>query len=404
MQEKTTARDELQKLLSEPVEAARARAAGTFDEIAEGAPIVLFGAGGLGKRMALALTELGTPPVAFADNDPARAGTELVGVPVLSTADALERYGSDAVFVVSIWRNPATERMCDRIDHLRQRGAKRVTSFVTLSWKYPDAFLPYYSMDLPHRVLEARDDVFRAFELLADEPSRAEFVAHLRLRLHVDFAGLPGPVAEPQYFASDIYRLRDDERFVDCGAYDGDTLRSLLRQVPDFRGRIAAFEPDASNFARLQGWRDALRSPLRESIDVFRLGVGGKRERVSFSDGGGTGSAIGRGAVEIDVVALDDVLSEMRASMIKADVDGYEIDVLEGARRLIGAHAPILALSSYHVQDHLWRLPLMAAAMHPGYRLTLRGYGIDGWELVLYAVPEDRQVAVETMRRHRQGV
>jgi hypothetical protein len=82
------ARVELARLLAEPVSAARTRAASAFDEIAGDAPIVLFGAGGIGRRMLEGLVELGRPPVAFADNDPARAGSRIAEVPVLSTADA----------------------------------------------------------------------------------------------------------------------------------------------------------------------------------------------------------------------------------------------------------------------------------------------------------------------------
>jgi FkbM family methyltransferase len=310
----------------------------------------------------------------------------------MHTTDAIARHGHTAVFVVTVWRNPATELMSDREARLREAGAVHVTSFVTLSWKYAEALLPYYSMDLPHRALEVRDDIRRGFDLLADEASRREFVAHLRLRLHADFGGLPAPVSEPQYFPRDLFRVRDDEAFVDCGAFDGDTLKSLLRAAPSFAGRVAAFEPDRANFAKLAAWRDSLSSPLREGISVFPLGVGARKEQVSFADGGGSGSAIGSGDVVIDVAALDQQLPDWQPSFIKVDVEGYEPDVLTGARGLIERSAPILALSAYHRQDHLWQLPLMAASMHSGYSFTLRSYYLDGWELVLYAVPRGRRL------------
>lgn len=391
MKASTDARAELEALLSETVPAARARAASAFDDIAGDAPIVLFGAGGLGKRTAAALTALGRAPVAFADNDPARAGSSLDGLPVLLTQDAIARYGESAVFVVAVWRSPATERMSDRIDRLRALGAKRVTSFATLGWKYPEKFLPYYAIDLPHQVLEARDDVMRAFELLADEPSRREYVAHMRLRLHLDFAGLGDVAPETEYFAPDVFRLRDDERFVDCGAFDGDTVRSFLGVLPGFAGRVAAFEPDATSFARLTSWRDQLPAEVRDRIELTHAGVGARRERVAFNDGGGTGSSVGTGAGQIDVVPLDEAVLAMRPTLVKVDTEGYEPEVLLGARTLITAQAPTLALCVYHRQDHPWRIPRMVASMHAGYRYTLRSYCLDGWDLVLYAVPEDRR-------------
>lgn len=388
-----TAEDELERLLSESVHAARARAGSAFDEVAAGpeVPIVLFGAGGLGKRIAEGLVHLGRPPVAFADNDLARAGTTLVGIPVMSTADAVAKYGRDAVFVVTIWRAPASERMSDRIEQLRARGAQRVTSFATLGWKHPETFLPYYAIDLPHRILEAKDDVMRGYGLLSDEHSRDHFVAHLRLRLHLDFAGLLEPDPEPEYFAPDLYRLSAEERFVDCGAFDGDTVRKFLGLVPDFRGRIASFEPDASTFARLEHWRNAQTTELRGRIEIHRAGVGARRERAGFSEGGGTGSAMGEGET-IDVVPLDEAVSDLRPTLVKVDVEGYEPEVLAGARQLISTQRPVLALCVYHRQDHPWRIPLTVSQMHDGYRYTLRNYCLDGWDLTLYAVPENRRL------------
>lgn len=382
-----SARAELERLLSEPIASARARAESAFDEIAGHRPIVLFGAGGLGRRIANRLRAIGRPPIAFADNDPTRANTEIAGVPVLLLADAVARYGADAVFVVAVWRSPATERMSERIERIVQLGGKHVTSFATLSWKYPEQFLPYYAIDLPHRVIEAKDDVMRAFELFSDDASRREYVAHIRLRLHLDFAGLADPASEPEYFAPDVYRLDDGERFVDCGAFDGDTVRSFLSLVPNFRGNVMAFEPDKESFARLETWRDSLPAKLRDRIDIVRAGAGARRERLTFHDGGGTGSAIGKGDVEIEVVALDEVAGGMRPTLMKIDTEGFEPEVLEGARRIITEHAPTLALCVYHRQDHPWRLPLTVASMQERYRYTLRSYCLDGWDLVLYATP-----------------
>jgi FkbM family methyltransferase len=246
-------------------------------------------------------------------------------------------------------------------------------------------------MDLPHRVLEARDDVVRGFELLHDEPSRQHYVAHLRLRLHLDFAGLPDPATEPEYFAPDLFRLAADERFVDCGAFDGDTVRSFLAQRADFTGRVRAFEPDMASFEKLRAWRDGQAPALRDRIEVTRAGVGARRDRVAFSDGGGTGSAVGSGAGEIDIVPLDEAVAELRPTLLKVDTEGYEPAVLEGASRLVSTLAPVLALCVYHRQDHPWRIPSMVAALHDGYRYTLRSYCVDGWDLVLYAVPETRR-------------
>jgi FkbM family methyltransferase len=391
MNSTVNAREELERLLSEGVESARERCRSAFDDLAGDAPIVIFGAGGLGKMTAAGLRAVGRPAVAFADNAHLLAGTNVTGVPVLSTSDAVARYGKDAVFVVAIWRSPATERMSERVERLRAMGAKRVTSFATLFWKYPERFLPYYSIDLPHKVLEDAAAVVRGFEMLADDASRREYVAHVRLRLHLDFAGLPEPERNGEYFAPEIYRLSREERFADCGAFDGDTVRSFLKLLPDFAGRVRAFEPDRANFARFEAWRRELPERIRWRIEGVCAGVGASRAKVAFNDGGGTGSSIGSGGREIDILPLDEALEDMPPTLIKVDTEGYEPEVLEGARKTISRLGPTLALCVYHRQDHPWRVPLMTAALHQGYRYTLRSYCLDGWDLVLYAVPQHRQ-------------
>ncbi|MDQ6831002.1 MAG: FkbM family methyltransferase, partial [Gemmatimonadota bacterium] len=66
------------------------------------------------------------------------------------------------------------------------------------------------------------------------------------------------------------------------------------------------------------------------------------------------------------------------------------LDALAGAEQLIRREKPVLAVSAYHAQDHLWRVPLVMHAMNDGYRLFLRPHNEQGWDLVCYAVPEER--------------
>jgi hypothetical protein len=62
-----------------------------------------------------------------------------------------------------------------------------------------------------------------------------------------------------------------------------------------------------------------------------------------------------------------------------------------GARRTISEQKPVLALSAYHKQDDLWELPLEIFEMQPEYDFRLVPHVSDGWDLVLYALPKERQ-------------
>lgn len=110
-------------------------------------------------------------------------------------------------------------------------------------------------------------------------------------------------------------------------------------------------------------------------------------------DGQGTSAAIAlRGTQRVDCFALDEVLVERDPTFIKMDIEGSECDALLGARRVIEKSAPILAISAYHKQDDLWRVPLLMRSLRPDYQLYLRPHD-EVFELVCYAVPPSRRVS-----------
>jgi hypothetical protein len=69
------------------------------------------------------------------------------------------------------------------------------------------------------------------------------------------------------------------------------------------------------------------------------------------------------------------------------DIEGAEMDALAGAAATLARHRPTLAICSYHVQDHLWRIPGRIGKLMPDARLLLRTHCVDGFDLVCYAVP-----------------
>lgn len=63
---------------------------------------------------------------------------------------------------------------------------------------------------------------------------------------------------------------------------------------------------------------------------------------------------------------------------------------LEGAREVIQRRRPVLAVSAYHKQYHLWQVPLNLAIVCTDYSFFLRPHGTEGWDLVCYAIPSER--------------
>ena len=363
-----------------------------FDRQAKGRPIVLMGAGGLGRRVLDGLRHHGVEPIAFADNG--RAGTTVEGVPVWSPADAARRYGATAAFVLTIWGAHLTHRFAHSREQLHALGCDIVLPFPLLLWKYADVLLPFYLQDLPSRVIAQRDAMLAGFEVWADDPSRAEYVAQVRWRLIADFDGLAPPVSGPQYLRDELFTWLDDEWILDGGAFDGDTIRSLAAHRGNRYAHLLAVEPDPANFHRLIDTVAALPENVRSRIDCRHVALAATQTTLHLDASGTAGSATratgSPTTIAVPAETIDDLTAGARPTFIKLDIEGFEIDALEGARRTIGRHAPVVAVCVYHAQDHLWRIPLLLREWCPDASLFLRPHREEGWDLVCYAVPRAR--------------
>lgn len=380
---------ELEELLSETPDEAARRAAQESRDGETGAEVyALYGAGQLGRTVLRNLRAAGVEPVAFADDTPEKQGQTVDGVPVMRPQEAASRFGARLVFVVTIL-NPLLNFVTAR-RRLQEATGARVVSFLHLAWRYPETFLPYCQFEPPQDVLAKADDIRRAFRLFADEESRRQFVAHLRFRLRLEHAALP-PCAPDNYFPPDLFAepLAPDAVFVDCGAYDGDTVRAFIAHQRGRFGRVYAFEPDARNCERLRAYVASLEADAAGRIHVFNAGVGDRRALLRFDAAGNMSSSFSRaGEVEVEVVPLDEVVEADGAPVyLKFDVEGAEWEALRGGEKLLARARPLMAISVYHRPDDLWQLPLSVAERDLGYRFFLRTQGEDGTDVICYALP-----------------
>ncbi len=374
-------RDQLDILMTEGEDACQIRERNAFDEFAQGnSRIILFGAGGLGRKVLAAFREDGIEPLAFVDNK--LAGQTVAGLNVLAPAEAAEKWGQSAVFVVTIWAAWA-DTMQEQIESLQKLGCKSVTTFLPVLWKYP-RLLPHVQVDLPSRVLAQKEQVLEAFDLWSDDDSRGEFVRQLRWRLLGDFHGLSKPKPN-QYWQDDIVKLKQDAVFVDAGAFDGDTFAQFVQfSGANFRSAYL-FEPDSRNLHSLEERLSVMPADIRNRVKVFASAVGGGEQELSFQGGAGPSSAPGAGCEVVHCVSLDHSLPEA-PSLIKYDIEGFELLALNGTRRIIENDKPALVVCAYHIQDHIWQIPLLIASIRRDYRFYLRSHG-QIWETVCYAVP-----------------
>ena len=134
----------------------------------------------------------------------------------------------------------------------------------------------------------------------------------------------------------------------------------------------------------------SLPEDVARKITCSAIAASDRRGVETFDARGSASSTFSEsGGVEIQCAPLDELVPA--CTFIKLDVEGAEPKVLHGSRRIIGECAPVLAVSAYHAQSHLWELPLLVRQMNPSYRLAYREHNEEGFDLVLYATPPGRR-------------
>jgi FkbM family methyltransferase len=348
---------------------------------------VLYGAGNLGRSVAQRLRASGVTPVAFADDTVSKQGIVLDGLEVLSPEAVIQRFGKDVSFFVTIL-NPAL-RFVDARERLRQRIDNQVFSVFDLARTFPDFLFPLFQYDRPEKILGNAQQIRRAFSILTDEKSRREFLAHLEFRLMAKYELLPDK-SRPAYFPKDLIGpFAGDSTFVDCGAYDGDTIRQFLLHQGGRFGAIVAFEPDRHNYAKLAAYVGSLGADIESRIDLHHGAVGDHSGEAPFNQTGDMSAAVSPNATgKVALFALDDVVRPNGSAIyVKFDIEGFELQALKGARRLLQEQCPTLAVSAYHRPEDLWEIPLYLHDLDVGYCVALRTEGDDGMDVVCYALP-----------------
>ena len=338
--------------------------------------IVLYGAGKLGRETLAGLLRNGIEPLAVVDSDSRRWGEMLDGIVIVSPEFAIATWGDDAAFVVAISQGSALRRQ------LSSEGCRAVVPYPHLWWRFPKTFLPLHGICRPETTIANCENIRKVERRWADQASCEAYRAQINWRISLDYhvLGKPTP-AEDTYFIPEI-ALYDDECFVDVGAYDGDTLREFFRRVP--RGTAIALEPDPHNW-------EALVRDSDERTTLHQVAAGSSTGTLAFRADGTAGAALSEdGEFEVRVERLDDLLADRRPTFLKFDVEGAELDALQGAEKTIRKHRPILAVCLYHKPEDLWEIPLFVQSLDLNYRLLFRAHAEECWETVLYALPAER--------------
>ena len=210
-------------------------------------------------------------------------------------------------------------------------------------------------------------ELVAAKQTLSDELSRALFDTAINFKLSGKEQYLFENLSTEQEIF-DLLNLSQDERFLDLGAFTGDTAQRFIKAAQNYQS-ITAVEPDPKTYKRLQTALDGC-----QNITTINAAVGDTVTEIDFYCGGGRSSKQGvLGAKKVKKIPQITVDSLKTAfTYIKMDVEGGEKAAITGARELIAARRPKMKIACYHRPQDIFDIILTVKAICPDYRVYLR--------------------------------
>ena len=233
---------------------------------------------------------------------------------------------------------------------------------------------------------EHQNELDKISSLFADDLSREVYFSAIQYRKTHDPKDIPFYSKDDQYFVKDIVPLTENEIFIDCGAFDGDTMKAFIKATKGKYQRIVCFEPVEEFHTRLEKRGQGKR------VTAICAGVYKESTTLQFNAEAGKGSSISSSAehtISIPVRAIDDVPECKDATFIKMDVEGSELDALKGAKQTILNNKPKLAICLYHKTKDFIEIPTWIHNLVPEYKLYVRHHSFSINETVLYAIPPE---------------
>lgn len=225
---------------------------------------------------------------------------------------------------------------------------------------------------------EHEDELIQFMNELKDDMSKDILISYVRCFIECDnYVGKQLESKYKYFFDEDgkeLYSHLGDEIWLDLGANYGDSISLYYRNGLSCK-KIYAVEGEEKICRKLSENLSLFPEDMRKCVEIVPYYVNGD----------------GR------IRKLIQKKKE-KITLIKADIEGAELAMLEELKEIIMKSRPVLALCLYHKKEDMVEIPEFIRANLNDYIMILRKY--KSWcviprertELVLYAIPKERYI------------
>jgi len=360
-------------------------------------PVIIYGAARLGR---IFLSQLKTHQIkvaGFIDKNTRLQKNKIDGIPVYSLKQARNKFLLNPIIVGSV---------------LYENEIRKVL----IKAKFKNIYTPYLLNIVMPKIFSVSEyrQVFKLFtskkyqyqinkvyRLLSDKKSKDVYSNLINFRLTGDYKYLEKAKSKNRIFAEkDILPLSKKEIYVDCGAYNGDTVKSFIDVVNGNYKNIYAFEPDKLNFTKMKKWVNDNKIKL---IHCYKKGVYSSIGKIQFQNKGTADSRISRlgrltklttltkdvriALSYISMVNLDSFFEgRQKPTLIKMDIEGAEMEAIKGMKLLLKKYRPKLVISLYHQPRDYWEIILLLRSINKDYNFFVRHYTNEFADTICYAI------------------
>lgn len=300
------------------------------------------------------------------------------GVPIIHVSQLSQLSKPDNVFVVIGVHYTAGFNLQEIVEKLHGVG---ITRYCTISEREREMIDTHFSGEMNDYFQAHYQELKKLFGDLEDEISKRVMLEYIYYLTHGGYRyRFPMCEGKNKYFGGmtvnggteSLYVHKKDEVWLNCGANIGDTVFQYFADGFD-ADTIFAVEADEVCFGKLTENLDRLPCAYQKKVVPVKC----------FIDAN----------VDFEKIFLGKTIS-----LINADIEGNELELLKALKKIIVRDRPVLAICAYHKRSDLIDLPEYLDSIVKDYSFVLRKYAgwtaahCEGTELVLYAIPLERRI------------